>query len=216
MAGLSVKIPVINEAFYIKPNDITQVQSALSNISTKYGSIIANVSSATFVPADVIKSVIFIESRGDENVKTTGVEAATGLMQVSPATAYDTIKKEIEKKRLSAPERAMLNKYLNLGAFPKTYDSNIKAQLAKNLKKPEFNILIGSMYLGILMELNTEKGKVRFDKVIVQYNAGFYFPLQIKETWKKDEQSLYKSLNPVTKAYVLKFIGKNGTLDILV
>ncbi len=216
--NLNIKIPAINDSFWVKSTDIELVKNKLVAIKAKYNAIIQNVSLASNVPVEVIVSVIFIESAGNQGVATTGSEKATGLMQVSPATAYEVIKSEIEKKgRLSAGEKTILTKYgINTAAYPKTYTSAIKTALQKALAYPEFNILVGSMNLRILMDLNTEGGTVRLDKVIVQYNAGFYYPNSHQTIWKQDINNLYKNLNSTTKSYVLKFIGKNGTLDILV
>lgn len=215
MSILSVKIPAINESFY-SPTDARQVAGALDSIYERYGTFINKASKLSNVPVDLITSFIFIESGGKENVRTTGVEAATGLMQVTPALAYDIYSIEKRNKRLTADEQAAISKFVPLSTFAKSY-STVKATIADALKKPEFNIIMGTIALGYLIDINKSNGKARLDKVVVQYNQGLYSRTTKTDWWKKDSvEQLYTKLNSVSKAYVKKLLGVRGTLDLLV
>ena len=74
------------------------------------------------------------------------------------------------------------------------------------------NILIGAIYLGILIDEETEGNEVRLDKVVIRYNKGYYADKQGKGLIG-DLDSLFASENTESKNYVLKLLGINGTLD---
>jgi soluble lytic murein transglycosylase-like protein len=214
---MNVKIPSIQDTFY-NAAEATQVRRALLSINTRFGSIIKNVSQLTKVPEVLITSFIFIESGGNDKVPSTGVERATGLMQISPATVYDTINIEIRRKRLLAGEAQIINKHIpNFRNVVRRPYSEIKQSIIKSLQNNEFNILLGTMYLGQLIDLNKKGNDLRLDKVVVQYNQVRYSAITKSINWKTlSKQELYKTLNSITQSYVVKLIGINGTLDLLV
>jgi hypothetical protein len=85
------------------------------------------------------------------------------------------------------------------------------------LFKPEFNILIGTIILGQLINEFTENGKPRLDKIVVIYNTGRYSKTSkatINHTG--DTTSLVAKLPKGVGDYVKKLVGVNGVLDVLV
>ena len=78
-----------------------------------------------------------------------------------------------------------------------------------DLFKPLLNILIGSMLLAVLIGEETENGQVRLDKVISRYNRGYFTHP------KGTTAELLASTKGETKAYILKLVGVNSTMDIL-
>jgi soluble lytic murein transglycosylase-like protein len=109
LATLNVNIPALEESYYT-PISAKQNEDKIKNvIRPKFGVFINNTSNLTGVPVEIIESFIFIESGGNPNAKSP---YATGLMQLSPATASDALVKEKGAGRLQAGEANLLKKYL--------------------------------------------------------------------------------------------------------
>lgn len=213
---MDIKVPVINQSFY-NDNAAKQNLNKIDNfIRPKYGKIIDRISAMTNVPVSIIESFIFIESDGDENAKTP---YAVGLMQLSKASASDTIVKEKVSGRLTNDEAALLKKYLGEERWNKVLKAktSIGTFIESNeLFNPEFNILVGSLLLGQLIDEFTENGKPRLDKVVVVYNRGRYDKVSKKAAkFSGSEKQMLAELPSGTQDYVLKLVGTNGTLDML-
>lgn len=213
---LNIPIPALDDSFY-DTSESSQVKTALNRINQRFGNIISTVSRLTGVPEILITSFIFIESGGNDNVPSTGVERATGLMQISPATVYDTINIEIRQKRLTLDESKLLSKYIpNFRNLLRRPYPQVRQNIIDALKNNEFNILVGTMYLSQLISINRRGNDLRLDKVVIQYNQGRFHPITRTLRWKTlPKQELYKTLNETTQAYVVKLMGINGTLDLL-
>jgi soluble lytic murein transglycosylase-like protein len=173
------------------------------------------------VPKELIESFIFIESGGNANAQSP---YAVGLMQLSPATASDTLVKEKGLGRLSAPETELLKKYLGgrygliEGVKPKQTSLGKTFITKKDLFIPEFNILLGTILLKQLMDEFTEpNGKIRMDKVIVIYNGGRYGKIAKKVIASKEGiEEIVKIVPKETSSYILKLLGTEGILDTMV
>lgn len=212
------KIPAISKSFY-QEKSIPLIKERFDYIEKKYGEIIKNISALTNLNKDIIKSFIFIESRGEEKAQSP---YAVGLMQVGLATASDSLIKEKASGRLSDGEEKILTKYLgdrmkyfkNLKPKAKTIG---KTYITKNdLLKPELNVLIGSIIIKQLIDEFTDSGVPRLDKVAVIYNAGRYGKIgkmTIAHTGTIEE--LHKKLPSEPSNYITKLLGINSTLDIL-
>jgi soluble lytic murein transglycosylase-like protein len=217
---LALKIPSINKSYYNSVSAKANENKIMSVIRPKYGRIIDYISSISHVPSELIESVIFIESDGNPNAKT---KFATGLMQLSPATASDTIIKEKGLGRLDAPEAVILKKYLgsrySLVDKVKHGQTSIGKTFVTNadLLKPEFNIIVGTILLKQLMDEFVENGKIRLDKVITIYNGGRYGSVAKKVmAFKGTTEQMLPILPKETSNYVVKLLGINGILDNLV
>lgn len=221
---LSYKIPAISESFsgYSSAN-ISSIKNAINEIKSDYGNIISNVSKITNVNSLLIKSFIFIESRGNQNAISPA--GAVGLMQLMPTAASDILVLENLKKRLRPEEKAILTKYLGdrftegilnmkyLGQKVTVGKTKSSVWVTKeDLLKPELNILIGSIYLGLLVAEESKDGKLRLDRVALRYNRGYFTKIKkgtIEEVVKSD-------IPKESKDYILKLAGKNGVLDAIV
>jgi hypothetical protein len=73
--------------------------------------------------------------------------------------------------------------------------------------------MLGSAYLGQIFDKLKTWDSVRLDKVIVLYNRGFYTSLS---KLKGDYDTLLNNQPSETKAYIIKLVAKQGTLDILI
>ena len=221
MAETSIKIPSINQSYYDKVSSKANQDKIKNEIRPKFGSIINNISAISNVPKEIIESFIFIESGGKPNAESP---YAVGLMQLSPATASDTLVKEKGLGRLSAPETELLKKYLGSrytlieGVKPKQTSLGKTFITKKDLLIPEFNVLIGTVLLKQLMDEFTEpNGKIRMDKVVVIYNGGRYGKIAKKVIESKEGiEQIVKIVPKETSSYILKLLGTDGVLDKMV
>lgn len=221
MPILNVNIPTVTQSFYNDTAAAANKAKMTGEITTKYGAFIKNIAKITKVPENLIKSFIFIESAGKESAKTP---YAVGLMQVGTATASDVIVKEKSTGRLTAEEETLLKKYIS-----SKWTSNGLDKLKANQKslgktwiseteliKPEFNILVGTILLGQLIDEFTVNGVPRLDKVVVVYNTGRYSSTAKKAiAFTGDTAALIAALPKGQADYIKKLLGKNGTLDVL-
>lgn len=217
----NLNIPAIPAAFYDlsqKPQNATRMKQIYSD----YQNEIDTAVSYTKVPQELIVSIIFIESNGDSSVVSPA--GAVGLMQLVPSAANDILVLENIHKRLTAAEQQILRKKMGsrLDGLLKmkflgqkvTVGSTTSATWVtqQDLSDPMTNILIGAIFLSILIDEERTGSDVRLDKVVVRYNKG-YFANSAGKGLVGDINSLYYSLNPESKNYVLKLLGTNGTLD---
>jgi hypothetical protein len=221
MAEASIKVPAIEKSFYDKVSAKANQEKIKNVIRPKFGSIINNVSTMSNVPKELIEAFIFIESGGNPNAQSP---YATGLMQVSTATASDTLVKEKGAGRLSAPESAIIKKYLGSryslieSVKPKQTSLGKTFITNKDLLIPEFNVLVGSILLKQLMDEFTDTtGKIRMDKVIVIYNGGRYGKVAKKVIASNEKiEEIVKMVPKETSSYILKLLGQDGVLDTMV
>jgi soluble lytic murein transglycosylase-like protein len=172
----------------------------------------------TKVPEKLIYAMIFIESQGNANVVSG---RAIGLMQVDYTSAGDIIFFENKQNRLGEIEKALLRKYLgsNLDCIFSMKYMGHKLKCNKNLGyvftkadllKPELNILVGAIYLGILLDEHVENNIVRLDKIVLRYNKGFF----TKFPKGASKETVYHAANSVSQAYIKKLAGINSVLSI--
>lgn len=222
MAGeLNLVIPSIKSSFYDATAAQLNKKKIVDVIRPKYGKIINRISDITFVPSELIEGFIFIESAGNEKAETP---YAIGLMQVGTASASDTIVKEKGAGRLTNEEAVILKKYIPANTWkeieavkPKQKSLGKTFVTRDMLFNPEFNILVGTMLVGQLMDEFSENGKPRLDKVVVIYNRGRFDKVSKKVIAFKGNTEQMKSIVPTgTYDYIEKLLGVNGTLDVLV
>jgi soluble lytic murein transglycosylase-like protein len=222
MDKLNIKIPATDKSFY-PDEQKSGIKKRLTDIYSQFKKQIDIVSSATNIPANLIVSFIFIESNGKANV-VSGAKAV-GLMQVIPSSASDILVLENKKGRLTAPEKEILTQKLGkrftegilkmryLGDKVKVdgvYSSVFVTQ--DDLFDPLLNIIIGSIYLGMLIDEHTEGQDIRLDKVVIRYNRGYFSDSRGKNLVGSLD-NIIRSVPTESKNYVLKLLGKNGTLD---
>ena len=219
MAEIIIPKRLVDVKFY-QDNQIGSNKNAIQAIINKYP-IIEKVSHITNIPLLVLAKILFIESAG-QNAGPNQYKA-TGLMQVTPATANETIRYEARTNRLSAEEKEIIIKSIGQARFDCIKSQNWDAEkkscngnsgisiTTDDLLKTELNILVGAMFAKQLMDNHTEGGLVRMDKVIVQYNGGRYTkiasgnPMQVYNSTKATE----------TRNYIAKIGGINGLLETI-
>lgn len=228
-----IKAPAILTKFY-QDTDVPMIVAKLAEIRSNYGRIIDLVASVTNVSAKVIASFIFIESRGNEKAESfvckasAPYECPVGLMQITAETATGVIFYENKQGRLLPEEKAILQKYISQDKLNCIYSmqyfghpvkcskitlkgGNKVGQIIekKDLFHPELNILIGAMLIGQLADQHTENGAIRMDKVVVRYNAGYFY----KPQGNTIEQTV--AMVPAeSRNYIYKLLGQNGVLSL--
>lgn len=222
---LGIPIPAIPISYY-PTSQVDQIASSVEVINAQFGSLIQQSSGISNLPWQLETAIIFIESDGNPNAVSNS--GAIGLMQITPESAYETIRIESVNKRLSDQEKSLILKYLPDFDFTIHFGSLINEPLNSDLSdkiktallNPEFNILIGGIYLRYCLDSNKIGGKIRLDKAIIFYDFG---PSRISIYDNplfrySDINSLYmESFLPLeTRDYILKLIGVNGILDIIV
>lgn len=213
----NIHLPFINKAFY-QAKDIDNNSKVLAQIKADFGGLITSISTMTKVPEKLIYAMIFIESQG----KSTVVSGrAIGLMQIDYSSAGDIIFFESKQKRLGEIEKTLLRKYLGsrldcilsmqyMGQKLKC-NSNLGYIFTKaDLLKPELNILVGAIYLGILLDEHVENNTIRLDKIVLRYNKGFFTKFPKGAT----KEMVYNSANSISQNYIKKLAGLNSVLSI--
>lgn len=221
MADLKVEIPSIESSFYSNTAANLNKKKVVDVIRPKYGRIIDKISKISNVPSVLIESFMFIESGGNEKAET---KWAIGLMQVGTSTASDVIFKEKGAGRLSDNEAEIIKKYLGkekwkmIESVKPNQKSLGKTFVTRDeLLNPEFNVLVGAMYLGQLIDEFTEKGKPRLDKAVVVYNRGRFDSISKKVIPFKGTTEEIKNIVPYgTYSYIEKLLGKNSLLEVLI
>jgi len=211
---MEIKIPMVASAFW-PIAAIPQIKEKLFGIKSQYGTTINQAAALMGVSAELITSVIFIESAG--NAKAVSRAGAVGLMQITPETASGVIFLTKKSAPLSPDLRQSLTTYIGvqrLSCIESQHYMDEKKSCAyaigvKELMSPSLNILIGSMLLALLVAQHTENGIIRLDKVITRYNRGYFYKPKGTIT------ELMANAPAETKAYILKLVGINSTLDIL-
>lgn len=219
MAESTIPIPMTARSFY---TDNAQVQNKtrIAQIAKKWFNEIKLAETLTNVPGSIILSVIFTESGGNATVISSA--GAAGLMQLKPQTGNDIIHLEKKAGRLSAEEIEVLRKHLGArldGPLKQKYlshkikENNFSGNVITraDLQNPELNILLGSIYLGILIDQHTENGVLRLDKVVMRYNQGYFF--KIPQGDVERTLDFAKGRSKEAYSYVLKVVGKNGLLE---
>jgi len=213
----NIQLPFINKAYY-QLADIDNNSKVLAQIKADYGTIISSISAMTKVPEKLIYAMIFIESQGIASVVSG---RAVGLMQIDFTSAGDIIYFENKQKRLGDAEKALIRKYIGsrldcilsmqyMGQKLKC-NNNLGYVFTKaDLLKPELNILVGSIYLGILLDEHVENNIVRLDKIVLRYNKGFF----TKFPKGASKEVVYKSANAISQNYIKKLAGINSVLSI--
>ena len=190
------------------------VKGQLEKIWKNYKSAIEFASEQSKIPKEILVAFISVESGGNPKAGSSG-HVTQGLMQWNRTYAQANLEKEFKEKRLSDAEKK------KLAEFGIKFDANGKTRAITNADqlKPELNILIGSIILGQMIDTDwgTENGEIKMERVIAVYNAGAY-----GDTGKKARSKQYPTplalanvVNPTTRTYIAKMLGKDGALDIV-
>jgi soluble lytic murein transglycosylase-like protein len=219
MADLQLPIPMTQRVFY-PSSAVAQNRTKIAEIASRWYQEIRQAEQLTNVPGSIIVAVIFTESAGNPSIVSSA--GAVGLMQLKPQTGNDVIHLEKKSGRLTDAETAVLRRYLGArldGPLKQKYlshkirENNYTGNVMTkaDLQKPELNILLGAMYLGILIDQHYENGILRLDKVVMRYNQGYFFKIPAGNVEATLDFAKGKSKEAYT--YALKVVGKNGLIE---
>lgn len=217
---LNVQIPAIDQSFYTPVAAKANTDKIKTVIRPKFGAYIKNISALTGVPEVLLESFIFVESAGDEKAQSP---YAVGLLQLSPATASDALVTEKGAGRLEKGESDLLKKYLGsryslIEGVNKNQTSIGKSFITvDDLKKPEFNLLVGSILIKQLIDEFSFNRQINLPKIIAIYNGGRYSKAGKKIIpFKGTTKELLTIVPKETSDYVKKLVGTNGVLEGIV
>ncbi|MDR6564960.1 MULTISPECIES: hypothetical protein [unclassified Arcicella] len=223
---------------YYSDADIAGNLAIVKNIRNKFGTLINEECSSGNGNLEpyLLESLYAIESKGDPNA----VNGSTyGLGQLDTATASNipfwlkkrakimTSSQEDKIKKLfgSALADCLLNlKYDNAPSKCSGNAPSINLVTRAMLLNPEKNIALSAMYMDYLIDKYSFGGTsvtpptgVRLDKLIVHYNAGQGNAAKVPQGLTPTDTTNWvkQKLSITTSDYILKFIGKNGFVDIL-
>lgn len=217
---MKLKVPLIKASFY-SDRQLPEVKAAMNRITEAYGDLITAVSELTRVNVEILTAMVFAESSGDSKVISRA--GAVGLMQVRPDTAISCLVLENIRGRLSSLEKGAIQRRIgndrlgcilsmrNMGDRRKCHSTLGPLITGKDLSDPFFNLLIGSIYLGQLIDQEVESGIIRFDRVVWRYNRGYF-----SKPPKGKPESLLAKAGKETGSYILKMVGNNNLIQALV
>jgi hypothetical protein len=208
-------IPAVSEQFSAEFSADAAV--AAPKIRAAYNDIIQAACSAFGFDPNVAIGFMIVENT-DVNPSAVISAGAIGLMQLEPATAFQTIKNQA----VAMPggfEVIVSNKLpgfikpLQLVGFLVNWES----QIAAALTDPEFNIWCGCCQLAQLANKSIKlDGEMRIDHMVVMYNAGvgnYYKYVVDTGLAGVDPEALLAQLGiPETTAYIEKLLGPEGAI----
>ncbi len=229
---VEVTVPDVNKHFksgnvdYSTPSGKKANVELMRRIIANYGPFIQRWCEPLGLPFGVIVGFIATESAGV--MTKPNAYDATGLMQVTSITVYETIvswKKEVKSPMppsILAEIRSKLPSLLE--TKPPTF-SAAKSKISSVISTDaSFNILAGCINLRWLCERFSTSGHVAlFNRVLVSYNAGGVTSSQMVPGTKTqpnktpvDTTSLVNnSAVPMeSRSYLVKMLGKDGFLDL--
>jgi soluble lytic murein transglycosylase-like protein len=222
---IEFKVPDVNRSFaqgtykYSDQSVIMANTALLNKIVGSYSRQINTWGEEFEIDNSIIASFIATES-GGKNTPPNKYNA-TGLMQVTPNSVWETIAKwqVMVDSPLSEKAKSFFNKAIPLSKNfnPNTLPSSaVKNQILKALQdNPEFNIAIGVALLRWLLEAFKDGNTTHLNKVMVSYNAGYYsMRNKVKGKLTTAELLNNKTIPFESRAYLLKMLGVNGFLDL--
>ena len=225
MAQVIIKKRYTDLAFY-QAKESAEFKGIRADLMARYGREMNQAATLTNIPLTVLQGIILIEN-AELNPSFVNPFGFVGLGQINTDTASDVIIREKKKKRLSNAETAVLRKQLGTRldvlfaadvdpkkAGNQPIDLGYSIVNQKDLKNPEFNLLVAAMYASQLIdeeiESTSDGNLLRLDKVIVRYNQGYYYSVPNLKT-----DALIGRLPGEPKNYIKKMAGANGMMETL-
>lgn len=202
---------------YSKSHIIESHKKMINDVEKNYGKIIDKWADVFDIDRGIIISFICTES-GGKNVGANRFNA-TGLMQVTPNTAYEVITKWSTQVKvpLSAQTKTFLNSKVSTTSkwsSSRLPTSAETTQILSGLTNVEYNIAVGTATIRWMIEAFAKIGVGGLDKVMVAYNAGYYGMRNKVKNLTAQQIVNDKSLPTESRAYVLKMMGVNGFMDL--
>jgi hypothetical protein len=223
MATSTIAAPQANLVSPASWGSRDSIVKMMRKIVKDYGKDLKFASENSKIPVGILAAFIAVESGG--NPTAGGSSSPTqGLMQWNRIYAKNFLEAEKRLGRLTPAEEERLASYgIKFNAQGQTRVITQADQV-----KPALNILIGSILLGQYVDSRydggkltgqwaiDQSGKLRLDRIITVYNAGAYGPDGKKARTGNHPTAfaLANVVNPTTRSYINKILGKNGAMDI--
>lgn len=197
--------------------------SIIKSINNSYLNSIEKWGKVFEIDTEVIISFIATES-GGKNTKPNQF-LATGLMQVTPNAVAECLPKFriVTGQSFTSDTINYLNKK---GSFLLQLKRDVPLSATNRTKilnllenDSEFNIMIGTMYLRFLLQMFSDANTAFLNKAMIAYNAGAYnaaLRSYGKVAVKSDTLVNNKKLPLESRSYVLKMLGVDGFLDLII
>lgn len=191
--------------------------------SAPYYSTLQKYANIENLPIELVIALVATESGGRELGKNSA--GAVGLMQIKKVAAYEALRKGSIAGELDAQEKAWVKTIspelakndfkIRYGGFDGVDKTKAMQELEEGLYDTEFNIFIGTMLLGQIVDSYTEgKDKVYLSKAVAIYNQGSGSRSKI-DAYDNATDIINKStLGTEGKNYIKKILGKNGYIHI--
>ena len=196
----------------------------LRDIKAKYSSLITKWGEVFEIPDGILKGFIATESGGQ--MTKPNVYKATGLMQVTPDTVWETGRKFKSQTGVDLPESVRTELTKKIPTFFTSKDIKPNAATEKTIltlleKDANFNIMVGTMALRWLLERFSDLRVGQLNKAMVAYNAGAFTKSLNRGTSPITQpiDTLTLATNPSvpieSRGYLYKMLGKDGFLSLI-
>lgn len=222
-------VPDLNRTFvsgninYSKSSTKNGNIAIIKAINSSYSKPIEKWGEVFEIDKEVIISFIATES-GGKNTKPNRF-LATGLMQVTPNAVAESLPKFRTVTGQPMPIDAV--NYLNTkGSFLMQLKRDVPLSTTNRSKilsllenDSEFNIVVGTIYLRFLLQMFSDANTAFLNKAMIAYNAGAYnaaLRSYGKAAVKSDTLVNNRKLPLESRSYVLKMLGVDGFLDLII
>ena len=201
----------VDKNILLSPAEIERVKKGLAN-TKKWDKVIVQASKLTGVDEKIIRSIMAIESNGNQFAKSF---CCYGLMQMLPSTFASWVKKG------NTAQDKIISKYVNPSLTLGQIESaglNEKIDGYAKIYNPEFNILVASIGIRSILDLAKKRtGNENLAHLAISYNAGggaLNSHIINKGYTNSDSATIYKVFPyKETQNYIKLLVGKGGAID---
>lgn len=227
---IRVKVPDLPTPFrsgnvnYSQPHVKVANTKMIRDIKAKYGSLYNKWGEVFEIPNGILNGFIATES-GGQMAKPNQFKA-TGLMQVTPNTVWETARKFRSQTGVDLPAEVRAEITRRIPTFFTSKDIQPNAATERTLlnlleKDANFNIMVGTTTLRWLLERFSSLRVGQLNKAMVAYNAGAFTRSINRGTTPITEpidtiKLVSNRLVPIeSRGYLLKMMGKDGFLSLI-
>lgn len=227
---IRVKVPDLPTPFrsgninYSQPHVKVANTKMIRDIKAKYGSLYNKWGEVFEIPNGILNGFIATES-GGQMAKPNQFKA-TGLMQVTPNTVWETARKFRSQTGVDLPAEVRAEITRRIPTFFTSNDIQPNAATERTLlnlleKDANFNIMVGTTTLRWLLERFSHLRVGQLNKAMVAYNAGAFTRSINRGTTPITEpidtiKLVSNRLVPIeSRGYLLKMMGKDGFLSLI-
>lgn len=224
MALMNRTIPIPSTQYaYYNDSQAEANEAIIKRIkNAPYYSSLKKYAAQENLPVSLVIAIVATESGGREVGKNSA--GAVGIMQMKKIAALEAIRRAAISKDLTAAEKkkiAEVSPEVAKNDF-KIYRARLdgvdyekaKNELEQGLFDADFNLMLGTMLLGQIIDSYTKSGKIYLSKAVAIYNQGSSARSKI-EPYNTATEIIEKStLREEGKRYIKKVLGRNGYLHI--